>query len=367
MRSLIALILCLCVAACASAGGPTISGFIDASYTRNIDENAGEFGLNEVELQVIHEVTSNTSFRADVDWTREGNEFVADVEQAWVAHTVGCWTFKLGKFNAPVGFEDVDAPDLYQYSFGLVSDYGAPDNLTGLKIGRGIGELLDASVFIVNGWDQNANSNRMKTFGGRLDFGKDALSAGVVVISGKEKEFGDGPAEWMAKREGPDPDFDFDDEPEFKRTMIDVELAYEPEGWVFGGEVNLGFVKTPVAGAAKDNGESPGEVEQEWFGFLLMAHRSLTDVLGLTLRYDYFDDKDGYAFPMVNAGSDLVPDWKAQTRQAVTVAPTLSIDKGLDAVLEFRMDMSSEKVFQDADGKPKDSSLNVAFGITYSW
>ncbi len=367
MRSLIALILCASLAACASAGGPTIGGFIDASYTRNIDENTGEFGLNEVELQVIHEVTSNTSFRADVDWTRDGNEFVADVEQAWVAHTVGCWTLTLGKFNAPVGFEDVDAPDLYQYSFGLVSEHGAPDNLTGLKIGRGIGKLLDVSAFVVNGWDQNANTNRMKTFGGRLDFGMDALSAGVVAISGKERGFGNGQYESIGKREGPDPDADFDSAPEFKRTMIDVELAYEPEGWVFGGEVNLGFVKTPLAVAAKDSGESPGEIEQEWLGLLLMAHRSLTDELGLTVRYDHLDDKDGYVFGMVNTGSDAEPEWKAQTRQAVTVAPTLSIDKGLDAVLELRMDMSSEKVFQDSDGKPKDSSLNLAFGITYNW
>lgn len=357
MRSFLPVILCVCIAACASAGGPKVGGFIDVSYERDIDGNAGEFGLNEVELQVVQEAGSKTAFRADVDWVKDGNEFVADVEQAYVKHTPGgSWTFTFGKFNAPFGFENVDAPDLYQYSFGLVSDYGAPGNLTGLKVGRPIGDLFEASAFVVNGWDQNANNNRMKTFGGRLDFGNDAFAAGVAVISGKEG--GGGPAEWMVKREDPGTDPEFDMEYEFKRTMIDIEFSYEPEAWVFGGEVNIGRVRIPAAVSAVEEG-SADDIEQEWFGLLLMAHRSLTDVLGLTVRYDYFDDKDGYAFDLVEG--------KAQTRQAVTIAPTLSLDEGLDAVLEFRMDMSSGKVFQDSDGKPKDSSLNVAFGITCNW
>ena len=44
-----------------------------------------------------------------------------------------------GKFNAPIGFELLDAPDMYQYSHSLVFSRGLPTNLTGAMLAMDLG------------------------------------------------------------------------------------------------------------------------------------------------------------------------------------------------------------------------------------
>lgn len=323
MRQLMTMALLLTVASLAVAQETQISGFADASYFYDANAEAGEFGVDQVEIDIIHQASRKTMVRADVEWVKNGNDFDVQVEQAFMEYKRDCGTsFIFGQFNAPIGFELLDAPDMYQYSHSLVFDHGLPTNLTGLAVSRQLTDVFDVIAYATNGWDANTEDNKNLTFGGRLGYSAPyGATMGASAISGKE---GTGPTA-------------------FTRTVFDVDLGYNTGAWVFGGEFNLGNVTM-----ADDS-------EADWTGFLVMAHYDVNDWLGFTGRYDTFDDADGFAFGT------------AQTRSSLTFAPTFVLDDGFGALVEFRLDMSDEDTFTDSDGDPSDSALTMAFEMTYSW
>ncbi|MFH1143422.1 MAG: outer membrane beta-barrel protein [Candidatus Eisenbacteria bacterium] len=310
--------------ACAEASKSTIEGFVDASYAYDANAERGEFGLDQVELDLLHAAGDRTSARADLEWVKSGEEFNLAVEQGYLTYKGRGWGFTLGRFNAPIGFELLDAPDMYQYSHALVFTYALPTNLTGLMVERSLAGGLSALAYAVNGWDQNAEDNRLATWGGRLGLSRGMLAGGLSIISGREGS-----------------------EPELDRTVFDIDLSARPAGWVLGAEVNAGGVK------------SAGGERQTWVGLLAMAHRDFNTQVGLTVRYDYLDDKDSFVF-----GSTV---GTTQTRQAITVAPTLALDEGVGVLLELRIDLSDQKAFIDPDGVAKDTQTSLAFEATCRW
>jgi len=318
MSKLLLTLALLGLSTLAVAGDTEITGFGDASYYYNANAEAGEFGLDQVEIDIVHQASRKTSVRADIEWVKDGDDFTCQIEQAFMTYTRDCGTtFMFGQFNAPIGFEAIDAPDMYQFSHSLVFEYGAPTNLTGLALSRNLGERFDAIVYGCNGWDQNTEDNKNLTFGGRLGYEAPCgAAAGISAISGKESDF--------------------------TRTVFDVDLGYETGAWTFGGEFNMGTVTLA------------DDTEQEWTGFLVMGHYDVNDWLGFTGRFDTFDDADGYAFGA------------AEKRSSITFAPTFVLDDGFGALVEFRLDMSDEEVFTDSDGAT-DSEFAVAFEMTYSW
>ena len=327
----------LAVAAGAFAGDtpePTaISGFVDASYARDLTAGEGEFGLDQVEVDIIHQASAGIMLRADLEWIKDGEEHVAQVEQGFVAYTIQTgWRFTFGKFNAPIGFELLDPPDMYQYSHALVFDYGLPTNLTGLAVSRDLGHGLDLVAHVSNGWDADAATGKHVTWGGRLGFSRGGFSGGLSGISGREDRDDDGQADPLS----------------FKRTVVDVDLKLERGSWVFGGELNQGRVTLSGADASRD-----------WFGMMVMSHVGFSSWAGLTLRYGRFDDGDGWALPEV--------DGQPQTIESFTLCPTFTLHEGLGVLVEARFDRSDRDGFSDADGRPTDHRTVIAFEATFSW
>lgn len=309
-----------------------IHGFVDAAVFYDLADPSWEFGLDQVEIDVEHGASDKTSLRADLEWVREGEEHVAQVEQAYMTYAAAFgWAFTLGKFNAPIGLELVDAPDMYQYSHSLVFDFGLPTNLTGLLVSHDFGRGVDLVAHVSNGWDRETASANL-TYGARLGYARGGFTGGVAALSGRE-EF--------------EPEAETDPLLSLTRTVFDADLSYQTGAWLFGGEVNLGSAK------------SGGEVESDWLGVLVMSHVEFEAGFGLTLRYDTFDDQDGFAFGTV--------DGEAQLRQSITVAPTYEVDEGFVALLELRIDLSDQDAFVDRDGEPVGSATSIAFETTYAW
>jgi len=329
-----AALACLLGAGLASAAdGTEVSGFVDASFSGNLDTKASTFGLDQAEIDIVHEVDGKGHVRADIDWVKDGDGWAQDVEQGFLAYApeqAAGWTFTLGKFNAPIGFELLDAPDMFQFSHSLVFDHGLPTNLIGLMAAGDLGGGLDVSAYVVNGWDDNNRpDDGPKTFGGRLGYGLGDLgTVGASVITGRELAEGDGVPDVL-----------------FERTVFDVDLTLTPAvGWLVGGEFNAGKVKT-------------GGVESKWIGYLLMAHYDVNDWFGLTGRFDSFDDQDGAIFA----------EAMAQVRTSVTFAPTFALGEGMGALVEVRIDSSDEDVFVDSDGAASGSTTSAAFEVTYTY
>ncbi len=305
-----------------------ITGFVDASYFLESQTGHGSFGLDQVEIDVERTIGDIGSLRFDVEWVSDGaGGFDPDVEQGYVTYSpefVGGNTFTFGKFNAPIGFELLDAPDMFQYSHALVFDYGLPTNLTGLMFSTGC-NTFDFSGYICNGWDVNVDPDNDKSIGGRLGVAiSDAGGIGFSAIHGTETT---------------------DDLSTTKLTVFDIDLAYDPkENWTMGGEINFGS-------------NDLGEETATWWGFLVMSHWDFSSIVGTTIRFDYFDDQD----------HSRLGGTEAEVRTAFALAPTFVLGDGMGALIEFRLDSSDQEVFTEKNGDPSKTAIAMAFEMTYTF
>jgi len=341
MRHLTLTLVLMVLATTAMAQGTTITGFADASYLYNTHDINGEFSLDQVEINIIHQSSEKTLVRADLEWIKDGEDMVAQVEQAFMTYTTNRgWGFTFGKFNAPIGFEEIDPVDMYQFSHSLVYEFGAPTNLTGASIAKDFGPGFDIIGHVSNGWDRNTMAGANVTWGGRLGYSNGGFGGGFAAISGKEDSI---------------PENEEDPAMPFTRTVYDIDLSFETGMWLFGGEVNMGKVTQTM---------ETGDVDQEWNGFLVMTHLDYASWTGLTVRYDYFDDQDGYAFGGVMNGDEL----EYQKVQSITICPTFNLDENFGALVELRIDKSNRSgAFEDKDGEATDTNTTIAFEATYSW
>jgi hypothetical protein len=335
MRKLITVLTVLILAGAALAGDTEFTGFVDGAWFWDTAASNGEFDLDQVEIDVIHQASEQTLLRADLEWIRDGDTMTADVEQAFMTYTLGeTWDFSFGKFNAPIGFELLDPVDMYQYSHALVFDYGLPTNLTGASLATAFGPGFDIVGHVSNGWDANGAAGPNVTWGGRLGYAGGGFAGGLSAISGKQEAELEGTADPVG----------------LTRTVFDADLAFVTGSWTFGGEFNRGE-------ASYDLGSM--ETDLEWTAYLVMTHLDYSAWGGLTLRYDAFDDQDGYAFGL--------HDGQAQTVQSLTICPTFSLDEGFGALVELRWFKSDQESFTDSDGAATDTSTQVAAEFTYSW
>jgi len=306
-----------------------ISGFVDVSYSGS---NAGVpttkgFGLDQVELDVeYHE--GNVGLRFDLNASPSAGGNVTNdglFEQGYITYSIpglpllgeDGLTFTFGKFNAPIGWELLDAPDMYQFSHALVFNYGLPTNLTGAMLSASAG-LVDASIYYTSGLDMNGTtSGGPKTMGGRLGITPlEGVNVGISFIQDRNTN-GIG-------------------QPTLK--ILDIDATIElVENLLIGGEYN-----------ETKNMQGAGIRTK---GYMLMGHYDFTDMIGATVRYDYFD------FDRATAGKST----------AYTGAITAALGGGLGALLEVRSDKNGS-VGTDPNGTTFGTTVtSYAFEMTYGF
>ena len=332
MRRTAGILTVLLIAAPAlAASEPKISGFADASWTWDAATRAGVFGVDQVEVDIDRAAGQRIAVRADLEWIKDGEGWLAQVEQAFATYDAPCgWDLSFGKFNAPIGCESLDPVDMYQYSHGLLFTYTTPTNLTGLKAARGLGHGLDLVLHASNGWDR-ATSDKHVTGGGRLGLARGGFSGGLSAIAGDQIVTGVGPDAPLL----------------LSRTVVDADVTFVRGVWRVCGEANAGTVSPQDAADAR------------WLGLMLMAHLAVGPRVGLTLRVDSLDDREGFLFAAVEGTHQVRNSW--------TVAPTFALDEGLAAVVELRIDHSDRNVFRDHDGVPSATATSVAVEMTGVW
>jgi hypothetical protein len=319
------------------------SGFVDGAYfyDGNANPDSGEFNafsLDQVEVDLQKQLGEKGFIRADIEYVNGADPMNAIdyIEQGFMQYNfpVNDKTLEVmfGKFNAPIGFELLDAPDMYQYSHSEVFTYGLPTNLTGLKGYMSFCDKIDAHAYIVNGWDNNSENNDALTFGARLGLKPvDKIGLGLSAILGAET-----------------PGTEAKD-----RTVIDVDVtANATEQLLIGAELNLGSETE----AAVVDGEL---VDAGWMGFLVMGHYDFNETFGLTGRLGSFSDDYGIRTGM--------PQSKDLSYTSITIAPTVKLGDKMGCLLEIRMDSANEEVWLDSDGKATDGRTTAAFEVTYGF
>lgn len=317
----------------AGTGGFEISGFVDASFFADDNDDSNSFSFDQAEIDITKEIKDWASLRFDLEHTDSGGA----IEQGYLTLTAPFGngvTFTFGKFNAPIGFELLDAPDMYQYSHAIVFVKGLPTNLTGGMLSTTFSDMLDVSLYLVNGWDNNSDTNKNKTIGGRIGVTPmEGINFGLSLISGDDSDVAGENV-----------------------TVFDIDGTITTiPNLTIGLELNFG---TEDKDSAVTNGN-----DADWFGFLLMGHYDYSEWGGVTLRYDYFDDEDGGRLDRAAASSAT-----SDTRQAITISPTFVIGEGFGALIEYRHDFSDKDVFEKSGTTTvADSNDTFAFEMTYAF
>ncbi|MFQ5703250.1 MAG: outer membrane beta-barrel protein [Gemmatimonadales bacterium] len=194
------------------------------------------------------------------------------------ADEVNIW---FGRFDVPFGFERDDEPLNFQPTNSFNFEFARPIKFTGVMVNYTPLPVVSLSTFVVNGWDQTVDNNKGKTVGARVSFLPYEFSAlSVTGVYGPEK----------------------DDNTSDQRFLLDIDFTAQPlNSLILGGEFNFGTEEN----SAIDGGDA------DWVGGSLTSFLRLTGNVGITVRYDVFDDTDG-----ARTGDK-------RTLQSLTLAPML--------------------------------------------
>ena len=331
------------------AGDLKVSGFADI-VTTIIDEGSDddEFDSDgnlansaetktDIAAEVDFEYTEGSvTARLDLDIPSIGNEAaglspVGDIgiEQAkfvWMIPGADMVGLKLtgGAFNAPIGFEAQDAPDLYQTSngqlFGLV-----PSNLAGFMVSGGMGPVA-LDIYFANEW--RFNQAEENSVGGLLTITPiEMASLAVGYITSPDQVAGVSADE----------------------NVLDIVLT----GELSGLSVTQNITDIKVLGAL----EYLMDENNSAFAVVLNVTHETAHPHGLTLRYDSVDcdgssgTNPGSFYCGVD-GLELNP-LTDHTPTSLTVAIFAAISDNLSALVEYRMDDLDDSTLVD-------DSLNTA-------
>ena len=252
-----------------------------------------------------------------------------------------------GRFDTPFGYERHDAALNLTATTSELQRFGRPQSMTGLTAASQLTPWLDVMGWVVNRWENETtetpleDNNSDKSFGGRIGFtplpGARLLNFGLGGWWGPEQDDNNRNNRWIV-------DFDVTWSP-IPRLLLAAEFVY-------GGESGVSFRRRGLPFQA----DAVDQRDVTWLSFYALAHYDLTDWLGLSFRYGFFEDKKGartgveqvlqsFTVAPILHLSRLIPDLRPL---GVTYARTRHPLDWVDVRFEYRLNHSNKPVFSDA-------------------
>jgi Putative beta-barrel porin-2, OmpL-like. bbp2 len=324
----------------------TISGFADTYFRYDFDKNTSNnrtsftnshnsFELGMASLKVEHSI-GKVSMVADLGFGKRAQEFsynesgiVAAIKQLYVSYAPTDYVkFTAGSWATHVGYELVDAPANRNYSMSYMFSWG-PFFHTGVKADFTFGK----SGIMVG----IANPTDYKT--APLDSKKYFLAQYSFAVNDNWKIY----ANYVGGKRPSD---------SAKTNQFDLVVTGK-----LSDKFSLGVNGTIQTQKYQVNNKYEGD-SKSWSGAALYLNFDPTAVFGLTLRSEYFNDKDQLV------AMSLAPEG------ASVFANTLSANFRIGALTlipELRLDSGSKDVFFDKDGATKASNFSALFAAVYKF
>ncbi|MBV7528504.1 porin [Chitinophaga sp. sic0106] len=327
-----------------------LSGSADVYYKYNLNGNNTDnktsftnshnsFELGMVSLKAEHSFKKG-SIVADLGFGRRAGEFSYNdvpgsanglsmaIKQLYVSYQVtDKIKLSLGSYATHVGYELVDAYLNRNYSMSYMFSYGPFFN-TGVKADIALSSSLSAMVGVFNPTDlKSVSLNSHKYIGAQLGWAPAETPVKLYLnyLEGKDTSG-------------------------IQNHQVDVVATYqvtEKFGLGYNGTYST-YLDTKIKGEAN--------ASANWWGSALYINADFTDKFGLTIRGEYFSDKDALKV------------YAASPEGGNIVAGTLSFNYkigNLTLIPEFRLDKSSVDLFSKKDGAATTSTANVLFAATY--
>ncbi|SFD31211.1 Putative beta-barrel porin-2, OmpL-like. bbp2 [Chitinophaga sp. CF118] len=326
-----------------------ISGSADVYYKYNFNGNNTDnktsftnshnsFELGMISLKAEHEFKKG-SIVADLGFGRRAAEFSYNestdktataelaIKQLYLSYQVlDKLKISMGSFGTHVGYELLDAYLNRNYSMSYMFTNGPFFN-TGVKADITISTSWTAMVGLFNPTDfKSASWSNQKYIGAQLGYSSTTapLKLYLNYLEGR-------------------------DTLGVQNHQIDFVAIYQVNTLL-----GLGYNGT-VSTYKHTRDKEADPQSAKWWGSAVYVNLDFTPKFGLTLRGEYFDDKDALkTFAGTNGGNVL--------------AGTLSFNYkvgNLTIVPEFRIDKASVDIFNKSNGAPVGTSPNVLLAATY--
>jgi hypothetical protein len=324
----------------------TISGFADVYYRYDFSQNPANnrtsftnshnsFELGMASLKLEHSF-GKVSMVADLGFGKRAQEFsynesgvVAAIKQLYVSYQANEWLkLTAGSWATHVGYELVDAPANRNYSMSYMFSWG-PFFHTGVKAEATLGK----SGFMLG----VANPTDYKS--APLDSKKYLLAQYSYAFSDDVKAY----FNYVGGKRFTD---------SAKTNQFDLVMTAK-----LNDKFSLGLNGTVQTQKFQVDNKYEGDAKS-WWGSAVYLNFDPSAVFGLTLRSEYFSDKNQLV------AMSLAPEG------AAIFANTLSANfkvGGLTLIPEFRYETASKDVFYNKESSPKGSNASVLVAAVYKF
>ena len=347
------------------ASGVSMSGFIDTSAiwnsnktsdftsgtsSRAYDNGVDSFNVQMLELALSKEPTQgfggalvlNAGPDANVDhsYPMSNTNSYFDIQQAYVSYTGGGLKLEVGKFATLIGAEVIESPSNWNFSRSWGFELG-PYTHTGARLSYALSDKSSVTVGVNNGWDVlNSSGTAAKSGEAQITFKPtDSSYLSVQATAGHEVANGNNPGSAAAVY-GTRSIINTVDSWDINSTvsvMLDASYGEQKNATSLatGAPATLGTVK--------------------WWYVVPYVNYHINDQWRVALRYQYFDDKDGFRTGV------------AQKLKAGTITLAYAPDASSEVRAEYRYDKSNVKSFKNASGNQlaKDNQSQAALEFIY--
>ncbi len=309
------------------AAGISITGYLDTAYEyqsgagafssgtpdRVFDSRANSFTLHQAAVTIARQpkqgwgAVLNLTAGQDAEVIKSypvtgGANF--DVTQAYVQYATGPLTMMLGKFVTLAGAEVIAPTGDTNFSRSILFGYAIPFTHTGLRASYAVNDQWSLVLGVNNGWDQVSDANKQKT----VEYGVTytPLKTVSLVVDG-----------YM----GREPLGIVNNVPtaaQGQRMLVDVVATWNATD-------KLTWILNYDNGSQKDDTAGAAIRTYKWDGLAAYADYQFTQQWSLSLRGEYFDDRNGYRTGVIDPVSGAGQKWKEAT-VTVGYSPTQHVE-----------------------------------------
>jgi hypothetical protein len=259
-------------------------------------------------------------------------------------------SFTVGQFGTHIGYEVIDAPVNYNYSLSNLFNNG-PFYHIGAKANYTVSDKVSFMVGLVNNWDNLFDNNKQKSVIAQLYFKPaDGFNIYLNYIGGH----GDDTYLTTVANSATNPQPYLNN---YNRSLFDLTTGYQvTPKFYLGLNAAYGFYKFNASAA--DEGSITtlyGSTKPSWGGAAFYTNYAISDVLGLGVRYEYFND-------------DHYVRYIGTTNTSLTItAPITVADGHIIFKPELRIDTAKKAYYEDADGNAQKSQQTLGMAFIYKY
>jgi hypothetical protein len=338
--------------------GTELSGFVDTYYSYNFNKPAAactkvgdvqvfnclhnfdvahnSFSLNLAELALEKKPTAESrgGFRVDLDYGSTANMVAAfdpggtsifqNIEQAYVSYLAptskGSLQLDFGKFVTMMGNEVIESKDNWNYSRGLLFALAIPYYHMGMRAVYSPNDKWTLQAHLVNGWNNVVDNNTGKSLGASVTY----KPTGAVTI--------------------------------IENYMGGPEQPGTNTGWRHTSDTILSYtVNSQTSVALNYDYGHDGGTDQVWQGAAAYLKYQANDWFAVTPRYEYFNDRDGFA------------TLTSQNVQDFTLTAEFKHKDGVLMRIEYRGDFSDTPFFIKETSTLKKNQQALTVGWVYAF